>query len=352
MTKYNLLGDKVMVLSDMSARIVDKLPAEVYSLHYNEMMGYHLSRVEEFIIPEKRYGGTDRTAERVIQTFKARPQTTGALLSGVKGSGKTMTVKVISKMALAMGLPVIMINEAHVGGDFISFVQSIQCECVFVFDEFEKTYDRKQQDSILTLLDGVAEGKKLFLFTANNINLLSDFMMNRPGRIYYSIEFHGLEEDFIREYCIDCGVSENRIKQIITVAGLFHEFNFDMLKTICEESKRFPDEPIRDMLMYLNIKPDKASPKFRIVVEHNGMAVPQARYYPTEAHDVFSAHEITISMQSEGSEDYDTTLSIQPMHESTKRSHDLSMFAVKSGDYIVKLERVRYDGTLFDRIAF
>ena len=55
------------------------------------------------------------------------------------------------------------------------------------------------QDAMLTLLDGVYPAKMLFLLTTNDKYKVSNHMRNRPGRIYYVIDFEGLSSDFIRE---------------------------------------------------------------------------------------------------------------------------------------------------------
>ena len=55
------------------------------------------------------------------------------------------------------------------------------------------------QDSLLTLLDGVYVNHMLFLLTTNDKFRVSSHMRNRPGRIYYVLDFYGLSDDFIRE---------------------------------------------------------------------------------------------------------------------------------------------------------
>jgi hypothetical protein len=56
---------------------------------------------------------------------------------------------------------------------------------------------------MLTLLDGVFPSKKLFILTCNDKWRIDKHMRNRPGCIFYMLDFKGLDADFIREYCED-----------------------------------------------------------------------------------------------------------------------------------------------------
>jgi hypothetical protein len=55
------------------------------------------------------------------------------------------------------------------------------------------------QDAILTLLDGTYPSNILFLLTVNDKHKITTNMRNRPGRIYYTLDFAGLTPEFIRE---------------------------------------------------------------------------------------------------------------------------------------------------------
>jgi hypothetical protein len=82
-------------------------------------------------------------------------------------------------------------------------------------------------------------------------------MRNRPGRIFYMLEFKGLDQEFIREYCTDNlrDASLKNIDQICQTAGLFSQFNFDMLKALVEEMNRYNETP-REAMKMLNAKPE------------------------------------------------------------------------------------------------
>jgi hypothetical protein len=124
-----------------------------------------------------------------------------------------------------------------------------------MFDEFEKVYNTEQQEALLTLLDGIYSTKKLFLLTSNDKWRVDSHMRNRPGRIFYMIDFKGLDEHFIREYCYDNlnNPELKTIETIVNIASVFSAFNFDMLKALIEEMNRYNETP-QEALRILNVK--------------------------------------------------------------------------------------------------
>ncbi len=121
--------------------------------------------------------------------------------------------------------------------------------------KFEKVYDREKQEEILTLLDGVFGSKKLYVLTVNDKWRVDSHMRNRPGRIFYLLDFKGLDVNFIREYCEDNLINKQYIDQICSLTSLFGEFNFDMLKALVEEMNRYGETPTEALEM-LNAKPE------------------------------------------------------------------------------------------------
>lgn len=231
----------------------DNLPVGTYTVGVSPR-GFYLKPITSFEIEGKIYGNTPRQAERILNTFKTRPNATGVLLNGEKGSGKTMLAKLISKQAAEQGMPTLVINTPFTGDAFNTFVQSIDEPCVIVFDEFEKVFDADQQEATLTLLDGVYPTKKLFILTVNDKFKVNQHMRNRPGRIFYMIDYKGLDKQFIREYCEDRLNAKEHIDTIIRLTMLFDAFNFDMLKALVEEMNRYNETPNQALEM-LNAKP-------------------------------------------------------------------------------------------------
>lgn len=256
MTFFNIRGNTVTVSAEGAVDIRDHLPVGTYAVKFDmQSMSYFLERVANFRLDHKIYGSTPKTADRVMRTFKSRPNSTGIMLTGEKGSGKTMLAKLLSVNGLKDGISTILVNEAFFGEGFNTFIQSIQQEIIVIFDEFEKVYDREQQERMLTLLDGVFPSKKMFILTCNDKYRVDTHMKNRPGRIFYRIEYSGLETEFIREYCLDNLDDTSHTETICKMASVFPTFNFDMLKAMIEEMNRYKETP-HEVLELLNAKPE------------------------------------------------------------------------------------------------
>jgi hypothetical protein len=234
-------------------KIHDKLPVGTYLLSYNPNLGYYLSEIDDFTLPEKTYGREIDRYDRIISTFLSRPATTGVILAGEKGSGKTMLSKRVSiELAKQHGIPTIIINAPYCGDEFNQFMQQITQPALVVLDEFEKVYDTKAQNQLLTVLDGTMLSKKLFIVAINDIGKMNPFMLNRPGRFFYVYRYSGASEEAIREYLIDKLRDHSRIDSVISYAQLFQNFTFDMLSAIVEEMNRY-NEPISEVMQYLNV---------------------------------------------------------------------------------------------------
>ena len=266
-------GNTFRVSSKEAMDLHEKLPAGNYTIAQDMMGNFYLEQIDDFEIPAKMYGNTLRHTDRIINTFWERPQQTGVLLNGEKGSGKTLLAKNLSTELAKQGVPTIVINRDWKGDAFFKLLQDIDQPCVVLFDEFEKVYDREDQEQILTLLDGVFGSKKLYILTCNDKYRIDSHMRNRPGRIFYLLDFKGLDAAFIREYCEDRLNNKQYIDQICGLTSLFNQFNFDMLKALVEEMNRYNESP-SEALEMLNAKIEyDDGAKFDIKLIDNGVEV-------------------------------------------------------------------------------
>jgi len=283
MTYFLKQGNTYKVAKKEALDLKEKLPAGNYVVKKNDMTGeLYLEAIDKFEFKGKVYGDTMKRAERILHSFNDRPASTGVMLTGEKGSGKTLLAKMLSIEGYKKKIPTIVINAPWCGDQFNAFIQSIEQSVIIVFDEFEKVYDEADQESMLTLLDGVYPSKKLFVLTCNDKWRVNQHMRNRPGRIFYSLEYKGLDADFIREYCNDNLVNKEHIEKIVGIAGTFDQFNFDMLKALVEEMNRFNETPQEAMEM-LNAKPeygDESNYKIKLVM--NGEEVSETNFEEKE----------------------------------------------------------------------
>ena len=89
---------------------------------------------------------------------------------------------------------------------------------------------------MLTLFDGLYDGKKLFVITCNELRNLSDFLVNRPGRFHYHFRFDYPDADDITEYMQDKLLKEKygEITKVISFSKKV-PLNYDCLRAIAFE---------------------------------------------------------------------------------------------------------------------
>lgn len=248
-------GDSFWPTSEANLDIHKTLGNGVYEVGFDKDRGFFFKVSPAFDIPPKLYGDISDTADRILHTYSQRDRTTGVMLDGLKGSGKTMLAKVVSARAAAsQGIPTILIGTAFTGSGFNQLIRNIP-KAVIIFDEFEKMYDMDDgdQNELLSLFDGVFTSKSLILVTCNNSYAVSDFFKNRPGRIYYTLKFGGLDQKFVKDYCDDKLVNQSNSDQVLEITGLAGNYSFDMVQALVEEMNRYGETPAAS-LKYLNFE--------------------------------------------------------------------------------------------------
>lgn len=307
MTYYIRNDNTWNVADELALDIHKELPAANYIIKKNPQTGQlYLEETDCFKPLPKYYGDCVKNADRIHRTFADRPNSTGVMLTGEKGSGKTLLAKELSILGYKLGIPTIIINSDWAGDAFNKFMQDIDQPCIILFDEFEKVYDHRAQEAILTLLDGVFPSKKLFVLTCNDKWRIDQHMRNRPGRIFYMIDFKGLTAEFIIEYCNDNLDNKTHTDQIVKLATLFTEFNFDMLKAMVEDMNRYDETP-QQVMQILNAKPeydtrDESSFKVELFAE-NGQQIDEKHLYnKVWKRNPLSCNTITIELNSQGSD--------------------------------------------------
>lgn len=271
---YIQQGSTFRAIDTDALGIHERLPVGTYTINETPL-GFEIARIEDMSAPGKLYGDVNARAERILTTFADRPNSTGVLMSGQKGSGKTMLTRRVSELARERDMITIVINAPMCGENFNQYLQAIDQPALVVFDEFEKVYNLEQQPLLLTIFDGVYSSKKLFMLTCNDRYRIDSHMHNRPGRLYYAFEYEGLDVAFVREYCEDNLADKSRMDGVVTVSTIFSSFSFDMLKALVEEMNRYGETATEAMRM-LNMKPSMdgdRSRKYKVTVLRDGKPV-------------------------------------------------------------------------------
>lgn len=257
-TKFVHDGDKVFIFDFDEGLARNKLTPAIYTVCFNPFQGYYLERNKnKFEVTEKTYGSLTSRIERIITTYEDRSAGTGVLLTGLKGSGKTLLSQKVSNKMLEKGLPVILIEQPYSNDAFVAFLNKIG-ECVIIFDEFAKVFENAKnekdpQNNLLGVFDGNKSSKRLIFVIENQTHRINEFFINRPGRLFYHYEYSRLEESVIDEYCIDRNIPDIVKTQIKASYYRIRQFSFDILKAIVDEYIRYPEDTIAAIVESLNI---------------------------------------------------------------------------------------------------
>lgn len=252
---YNQSGDIITIAREFGNKI-DRIPAGTYTVEVNPRSGeFFLQKSTPFTRPEKVYGEMASRNDKVISTYLSREdKNTGVLLSGTKGAGKTQLAKDVSIALDKLGIPTIIIQNCYTDGNFINFIKSIEDKALILFDEFEKVYaEREHQEAILTLLDGTGSYNKLYILTSNNRNV-SEFLRNRPSRIFYHFEYKKLAKQVMVELLNDKLVNKSYIPQFETLWEVAETISFDMIQCLIEELNRYPTQTFTETFRELNVE--------------------------------------------------------------------------------------------------
>ena len=217
----------------------DQLPPKTYRVDYDpETRIFSLLEAHDFEIPEtKIYGQHLDKVKKVLNSMDKMNRNLGVILSGDKGIGKSRFSKCLGLKARKKGIPVILVNEYHEG--IANFLEEIEQTVMILFDEYDKTFDEKKhncQAEMLSLFDGVSAGKKLFVITCNEIQSLSQYLINRPGRFHYHFRFLYPTADEIRDYMEDKLDKQyyDEIENVIAFSVRMN-LNYDCLRSIAFE---------------------------------------------------------------------------------------------------------------------
>jgi ATP-dependent 26S proteasome regulatory subunit len=170
----------------------------------------------------------------------------GVLLNGVKGTGKTITAKILANK---LNLPIILIGTKH--PEMSTFISSISQDLVIFIDEYEKIYSsgsfyendeddgitKKGGDSnLLALMDGAYKTahRRFFILTTNNL-WVNENLLNRPGRIRYKKNFADLNYIQINQIIEDFLEDKKWKDSIISFMKPLSIITVDIVKSIIEE---------------------------------------------------------------------------------------------------------------------
>jgi broad-specificity NMP kinase len=213
--------------------VESKIPVGVYDICITRM-GIHLEKIsDEFVFPYKIYGLQTNFIDHIIKTYNNTDGNMGILMNGIKGTGKTVSAKILANK---LQLPIIILKNIGENTSIaIDYVSTLACDCIIFMDEFEKNFSEGHQE-ILQMMDGVynSEYRKVFLLTTNELNI-NENLLGRPSRIRYVKEFGNLDKETVEEY-LNENLHDLSAKQtIIEFIDTLTISTIDILKSIVTE---------------------------------------------------------------------------------------------------------------------
>lgn len=253
---FNLVApDTYIVGAKTPPQQKNKLDPGVYRLEFHPEAGYYLvAQSKNFDMPGVVYGDITSKVDKYFNTYKQRDKTTGILLVGEKGSGKTLTAKALANKCIESGMLVILMSSQAKDGAFSQFLNNCPQDVVVFIDEFEKVYDYDEdnQDGLLPVLDGTLDKKLLFIMTANHSDNINSCLINRPGRLYYVTKYQTLPFAVANDYAQQNVINKEHIPELLMLISFERSFNFDMFAALVEEMNRY-NYSAMEALVDLNI---------------------------------------------------------------------------------------------------
>lgn len=227
------------------------LPIGVYEVQ-KSMMGYYINKVaDNFVFDYKLYGVSNNFIDYFIKTYNNTTGNLGILFNGIKGTGKTVTAKILCNK---LQLPVILIKNCDKVEEMLNYLATqITFECIFFFDEYEKEFEDSSE--ILSFMDGVYNSKKrkIFLLTTNTLKI-NENLLGRPSRIRYVKSFNNLSEETVQEILNDIVIDKNGISTIQEIVQQMPIATIDLVKNLAQEVNIHGIENINTIKEVFNVE--------------------------------------------------------------------------------------------------
>ena len=252
MTEFLKIGNNI--IAKPKGTDYDLINGKVYDLKWDDYEGKSIfTENGELNLPKKVYKSKEDIIfnKRVLTYFNNTSAiTTGVMLAGVKGTGKSIEAKVLAQES---GLPIIIIDNGYPSSKLVQFFKSFSTPVCVILDEVEKT---RNTEKLLDFLDGIEKtAKKLVLMTCNELNKVSEYMQDRCSRVRY-LRKYTVENNFeflpeiIKDLCIKDGEKVQKyIEDNITLPSM------DNLYSLLTEIKLFENDniPLQDIVSVMNI---------------------------------------------------------------------------------------------------
>lgn len=271
--KFLKVGKNVSFKFNTNGLECDLTPGMVYNIKvdsYTRVVS--LEETAPFSMPSKVYctSRDRRFIDKVLNSYKLSENGfTGVMLSGLKGSGKTIMAKSIANES---NLPIINIDKS-IRPWALKVLVELLCDTniCFMFDELDKLLEDYDDSALLQILDGAdTKGKHMILFTCNNEECISEYLVDRCSRIRYWRKFGEISPSLIMEILNDKLNDKKEVESLTDfIKDNFEICSFDNIASFINEVNNYPTTTFEELFEDMNltskngqIKPTKRNSRF------------------------------------------------------------------------------------------
>lgn len=256
-TKFIKIGEKILFRQNTEGLNYDLENNKVYSIsvnRYNDEISLTLEK--NLQLPDKIYStiSDEKFVNKTLNSYeKLSKGTLGIMLSGLKGSGKTVLAKIIANKS---NLPIITIDKYIHPKTLNKVLRDLgDVEVCILFDEVDKNGEDYDDDYLLRVLDGLnTNGKNMMIFTANDGNEINEYMKDRCSRIRYWREFDEMPISLITAILEDMlDNKENVIPLTDFIKETFSCISFDNVISFVNEVNNNPNDTFDDLFADMNL---------------------------------------------------------------------------------------------------
>lgn len=255
--KFLKVGKSVNFKFNTEGLECDLTPGMVYSIDVDRYTdAISLEETSGLSLPSKVYctPRDERFMDKVINSYNlSESGFTGVMLAGLKGSGKTVMAKMIANNS---GLPIINIDKNIRPYILRNLVEKLGDTSVcFLFDELDKVLEDYDDSVLLQVLDGSdTKGKHMILFTCNDDNEISEYLIDRCSRIRYWREFDEMSPSLIMEVLNDKLNDKKEVKSLTDfIKDNFEVCSFDNIASFVKEANDYPTTTFEELFEDMNL---------------------------------------------------------------------------------------------------
>lgn len=247
-TKFIKSGNMYSPIAIDKGVLSDSLEPAIYDLKVGKKGPFLIRTMERYVLPNEIHGNRLGTNIKYTKlSYDKTDKPLGLLISGTKGSGKTILAKSLCNMFMDdYRLPIINVNE-YIEPDIITMVIRSVGPCVVFFDEYGKTYNNKKDslhatraaDDLLGYFEDASLGKVVNILTENNPMDVGPFVLERPSRIKHHFNYDGPTPDEIKSILDSFSKLDKGIKDIINLWSTIFKLNLDSIQLLASEGMSF-----------------------------------------------------------------------------------------------------------------